>query len=52
MFMDDRYTWMLFVTDLLYKDYGMRKTFFKNGKGSTNISKRELKYRIGEMRYL
>lgn len=51
--MDDRYTQMLFVTDLLCKDNGMGSTVFVfvflNGKGSTNIRKRELKLGRGDI---
>ena len=51
-FMDDRYTQMLFVVDLLCKEKGIRSTAFLfsffNEKNSTNISERKSEPRIGE----
>lgn len=50
--MDDRYTQMLFVVDLLCKEKGIRSTAFLfsffNEKNSTNISERKSEPRIGE----
>ena len=48
--MDDRYTQMLFVVDLLCKEKRIRSMafFFFNEKNSTNISERKLEPRIRE----
>ena len=49
--MDDRYTQMLFVVDLLCKEKGIRSTAFLFSffnENSTNISERKSEPRIGE----
>ena len=49
--MDDRYTQMLFVVDLLCKEKRIRSMaffFFFNEKNSTNISERKLEPMTGE----